>query len=66
MSKMNKTQVLYIRLEPKDLELLKKAAVKVGLNNSKFVRMAIRRQVNDILGGVNCGEKTEKQGNNET
>lgn len=62
---MNKTKVLYIRIEERDLQLLQRAAEKLDIPRAKFVRAAIRQYADIILGGVIIGEG-EKDGTGET
>lgn len=61
---MNKTKVLYIRIEENDLQLIQKAATRSGMNTSKFIRAVCRDRAREILnyGGVNRGKTTENTG----
>ncbi len=62
---MNKTKVLYIRIDENDLQLIQGAAEKLDITTSKFIRAIARDKAKEILnnGGVNRGETTENAGN---
>lgn len=61
---MNKTKVLYIRIEENDLQLFQEAAKRLDVTTSKFIRGVARDKANEIInyGGVNRGQTTENAG----
>lgn len=46
---MNKTKVLYVRIEESDLQLLQEAADALGITVSKLVRAGAREQAKQVL-----------------